>query len=272
MVPTASTGRLASIILWCVLGVHGFCAGTAAAQRDQNCKRPAELERALAKQPSAAAYDALGAYFGQRKEFSCAFSAFQSALRLEPNSWEAHYNFGLAYLESGDAERATFEFRAAVQLKPELPQSHAALGTSLSHLNDTDAAIEEFKAALRIDPRSVPALDGLTKALIEQKRYSAAIAYLRNAPPDDTLQLNLATAYARNRNNDEALQILSQLAGKEPSSSLAHLNLGIVYTQQDRYREAVDQFQEALRLDPTDDVARVSLVKALAILAEFPSA
>jgi len=108
--------------------------------------------------------------------------------------------------------------------------------------------------------------------LIEQKRYSAAIAYLRTAPPDDTLQLNLATAYARNHNNDEALQILSQLAGKQPSSSLVHLNLGIVYTQQDRYREAAEQFREVLRLDPNDDVARLSLVKALAILAEFPSA
>jgi len=82
----------------------------------------------------------------------------------------------------------------------------------------------------------------------------------------------LATAYARNRNNDEALQILSQIVRKEPSSALVHLNLGIVYTQQDRYREAADQFRDALRLDPNDDVARISLVKALAILAEFPSA
>src|SRR5260221_2444318 len=193
MLPAASTGRLISAILWFGLIVDGSCSRTVGAQRDQNCKRPAELERALSTRPSAAAFDALGAYFGHRKEFSCAFSAFQSALRLEPNSWEAHYNFGLAYLESGDAENAPREFRAAVQLKPELPQSHAALGTSLGQLHETGAAIEEFKAALRIDPQSISALDGLTKAVIQQKRYSAAIAYLRNATPDDILQLNLAT-------------------------------------------------------------------------------
>src|SRR3979411_1198955 len=124
----APTGRLISTISWLVLPLYGPCSRTIAPQRDPNCKGPAELEGTLAKQPSAEAYDALGAYFGQRKEFSCAFSAFQSALRLEPNSWEAHYNLGLAYLESGDAERATREFRAAVLLKPQLPQSHAALG------------------------------------------------------------------------------------------------------------------------------------------------
>src|SRR5712675_975799 len=161
----ARTGRLISTILWLVLALYGSCSPIIAAQKDPNCKRPAELARALAKQPSAAAYDALGAYFGQRKEFSCAFSAFQSALRLEPNSWEAHYNLGLAYLESGDAQRATREFRSVVRLKPALAQSHAALGTSLSRLNQTDSAIQEFKAALQIDSQYVPALDGLTKAL-----------------------------------------------------------------------------------------------------------
>src|SRR5258706_13848398 len=114
----ARTGRLISTISWLVLALYGSCSRTIAAQRDPNCKRPAELERALAKQPSAAAYDALGSYFGQRKEFSCAFSGFQSALRLEPNSWEAHYNFGLAYLAGGAAERATFQFPARYQLEP----------------------------------------------------------------------------------------------------------------------------------------------------------
>jgi len=111
---------------------------------------------------------------------------------------------------------ALLEFRAAEHLKPELSQSHAALGTALSQLNETDAAIDEFKAALKIDARYVPALDGLTKVLIDQRRYSAAIAYLRNAPPDDALELNLAIAYARNRNNDEALQVLSGIVEKQP--------------------------------------------------------
>jgi hypothetical protein len=57
-----------------------------------------ELEKVISTRPSASAYDALGACFGQRKQFACAFSAFESALRLEPNSWEAHAypTFGLS--------------------------------------------------------------------------------------------------------------------------------------------------------------------------------
>jgi len=94
----------------------------------------------------------------------------------------AHYNFGLAYLESAMRNARLANSGPRFGSKPNCAVARGTR-TSLSHLNETDAAIEEFKAALRIDPQSIPALDGLTKALIEQKRYSAAIAYLRTAPP-----------------------------------------------------------------------------------------
>src|ERR1700745_1340854 len=92
------------------------------------CKGPADLEQAVASRPTAAAYDALGAYFGRHNQVSCALSAFQSALRLEPKSWEAHYDLGLLLLGSGDPQRAAKEFRTAQGLRPQNAQTHAGLG------------------------------------------------------------------------------------------------------------------------------------------------
>jgi tetratricopeptide (TPR) repeat protein len=68
---------------------------------------------------------------------------------------------------------------------------HAGLGQALSSLHQTDAAIREFQTALNIDPNFVPALGGLAEALIDEKRYSAAIACLQNAPADETLRIDL---------------------------------------------------------------------------------
>ena len=245
---------------------------TVSAQEVSTCKGPASLERAVASHPSAAAYDALGAYFGQHGQFSCAFSAFGSALHLEPNSWEAHYNLGLALLTSGDANRAEQEFRTTVRLQPEKAQSHAALGMALSQLNQADGAIDEFQKALAIDPKFVPALDGLANLFITQKRYSAAVACLKGAPPNEGLQLDLAIAYSKNGDATSAIKLLSLLVKEHPSSAQAHSNLAVAYIQQDRYREAAGEFQEALRLNPSDDVVRVSYVKALIVLAEFNTA
>src|SRR5262249_27614632 len=126
--------------------------------------------------------------------------------------------------------------------------------------------------ALEIDSRSAPALDGLTKALIDQQRYSAAIAYLKNAPADPGLQVNLAIAYSRNGAVEEAIKILSSLVRQQPKSAVAHFNLAAVYSQDKHYREAEAEFREALRLDPSNDVARISMIKAMSVLAEFDAA
>src|SRR3984893_10071160 len=182
-----------------------------AAQDVPKCKGPAKLEQTIKVHPSAGAYDALGAYFGQQEKISCAISAFESAVHLDPNSWEAHFNLSLALLQSNQPAPAARELRIATRLQPENPLSHIALGVALSQLGRDDAAIDEFKLALTTDPKSVPALDGLAKALIAQQRYSAAIAYLKDGPPDGMLQNDLAIAYSKNGNVSEAVQVLTNL-------------------------------------------------------------
>jgi tetratricopeptide (TPR) repeat protein len=241
------------------------------AQVPPACKVPPELEKVIASQPSAGVYDALGAYFGQRQQLSCAISAFEAAVHQDPNSWEARFNLSLALLQKHDPSRAARELRVATRIKPDDPLGHIALGQALSELGQNEAAIEEFNFALKSDPKSVPALDGLAKAMIAQKRYSAAIAYLKDGPPDPTLQDDLAVAYSSNGDVGEAIKLLAQLVQEYPSAE-RHARLGLAYTQDSQFRQAVDEFREALRLDPSNDGTRLSYVKALIILAEFQTA
>src|SRR5438045_118152 len=202
------------------------------AQTATHCQGPAALEKAIADHPSAAAYDALGAHFASKSEFACAISAFRNAVRLDPSSWQGHYNLGVALLTSGESQKAVDELKAALKLSPGSEQILLPLGVALSNLNRQDEAIDAFRAILRQDPRSVRALDGLTKALIEQKRYTAVIAALKVAPDDEVLRLNLAIAYSKNGNLDDAINVLSAIAKDHPDYAQAHFNLGIVYTQQ----------------------------------------
>ena len=167
-------------IALCAWVVQAFSA-VLLAQMPAGCKGPPELEKVIATQPSAGVYDALGAYFGQRQQLSCAIAAFEAAVHQDPNSWEARFNLSLALLQKREPAKAARELKVAVHIKPADPIGHVALGEALGELDQHDAAIEEFKFALKSDPKSVPALDGLAKALIAQKRYSAAIAYLKDA-------------------------------------------------------------------------------------------
>src|SRR5689334_21686442 len=96
------------------LAFIGICL-TLASLANAQCIGPSDLEHAIQAAPSANAYNALGAWFAQRRQFACAVPAFDKALQLNPNSWETHFNLGLALMENNDQQRAASEFRLAVK-------------------------------------------------------------------------------------------------------------------------------------------------------------
>ena len=268
LIPKCSIGLS---ILLCMLPLFYFPVGMRG-ERSSDCKGPSGLESVLTTNPSAEAYDALGTYFGKEGRFSCAIVAFESAIRLKPNSWQGHYNLAIALISNGQAEPAYRELEIASRINPDAPQIHLGLGLALSHLKRPAAATKEFQNVLKIYPTSVPALDGIAKDLIAEKRYSAAIHSLQDAPADPALQLDLAIAYSKNAEPDKAMQVLSAMVDANPTNAQAHANLGIVYTQLTKYHQAAKEFQEALRLDPKNDVTRLSYVKALVILEQYSTA
>lgn len=243
-----------------------------AAQPGPECALSLELQQKVAAHPSAAAYDELGAYFGQRDNFSCAIAAFQSSLKLEPRSAETRYYLALAFLANNNAQRASEELRRALKLNPDLPQGHMNLGAALNRLNQMDAAIDQFYTALQQDPKSAITLDWLTKSLISAKRFPEAIALLKNGPRTEAMQMNLVSAYSKSGNDDEALRILLSMAKEWPSSSTVHSGLATIYIQQNRYREGASELQEALQLKPADGLVRISYVRVLLRLGDFKTA
>ena len=252
-----------------ILGFLIFASALLPAQASPGCEAPPDLDKTLKSRPTASAFNAAGAYFAQHQQLSCAISAFESALRLEPGSWEGHYNLGLALIEKGEVARAAKELRVVVR---EHPEARTALGSALVRLKQPQAAEAEFRAVVKADPRNVFALQQLTELLINQGRYTAAITFLLGAPKDPVLQTNLAIAYAQNGKGEDSLKLLGQLVQAQPDSALAHFNLATEQAHQKLFRAAVGEYRECLRLDPSNDVARTSLVKALNILAEYNEA
>ena len=161
---------------------------------------------------------------------------------------EPHYNLGLALRDNGDRGRAIRELRTALRIKPDSLPAQSALGTTLQESGQLQAAEEAFKKALQMDPSSRYALNGLSSVLIEEKRYSAAISLLANALHAPGLLNNLAIAYSKNGNLDEAVAVLQKVIQLEPASALAHANLASAYAQRKslpRDRRRVPRIAEA---------------------------
>jgi len=242
----------------------------------------AYLLTVVQRDPTAPAYSTLGVAYAQENELDCALTAFQEALRLDKQNWDARYNLALALIRKGRGRKASDQLHILIQQKPDSPNAHNTLGTLLQQQGELEAAAEEFKAALKCDPTFAVAALNLGQVLIDQKRYTAAIAYLldalKSSPPPDLepqLQTTLGVAYAENGDSGQAIATLEQVIKAHPDDAEAHFNLGTVYAKQGPalgHQKAIANFKEAVRIDPHYDAALYSLAKVLVQLGQFSEA
>jgi tetratricopeptide (TPR) repeat protein len=231
--------------------------------------------------PTAGAYNTLGVLYAQADRVSCAIAAFETALKLEDQNWESHYNLALALLRKGDRARAVRELQTATQQRPDSVSSHFALGSVFEDEKKLRDAEEQFRSALRIDPHFTSGAIKLSEVLITEGKPQAAVACLedasRQAPPDqaEPVQATLGVMYAENGEIDKALATLRDLVAARPGSADAHFNLGLVYAKKGQIQDeedAVPEFREALRLDQGMDPARIALGRVLMSLQKYSDA
>jgi len=264
--------------LICCSALLLFVGVRAVAQLPNTCTPPASAAHAPVGTPPARVYDAVGAWFAEKRDLTCAVAAFKHALRLEPKSAEAHFDLGLVRQSQEMPDEAISEFRLALQYDPRLLQARCALGSSLT---DPAEAESEFSKALAVNPQLVCALDGMAQVLMKEGRYDAAMDSWRQAlrvqPDAPDLQLALATATykaAKTRQANglpaldgagvaDAIRLLTDLLKSHPDMTAAYFTLGNIYANERRDREAADEYKEVIRRNPSDLAALAAQVKAL---------
>jgi len=89
-----------------------------------------------------------------------ALTAARRAVALAPDSAEAHYELGRAWLENEDAKKAVIELENANARKPSAPEIHFALARAYAKANEPEKAAAERAAFIRLkamEAQSAPA-------------------------------------------------------------------------------------------------------------------
>jgi tetratricopeptide (TPR) repeat protein len=181
-------------------------------------------------------HNMLGVLLGRKGADSAEVLAeLREALRLRPDYAEAHNNIGLVLAQNGDDEKATDEFRSAIRIRPDYADAHANLGAVLT-LADPEQAIGELEKAVSLDPTLISA------------------------------QFNLAEAYGNSPTYGTEKQIvqLRKIISIAPDFARAHLSLGKALLHEAKVSDALAEFRDATRLDPTSGEAHYQLGLALA--------
>lgn len=199
---------------------------------------------------------------------SLAAEQLRAVLAQEPDLAEAHGLLALCLLQDKDQwHEATREAQQAVGLAPDDPFAHYVLAVTFEKRNRFEEALASIDAALQLNPEDADCFGLKSSILMQMRRWADA---LRAAEQGLALDAENETcgglrtmALDRLGNRAASVQQADQNVANNPDSSYAHATRGWALLQQGRHREAADAFREALRLEPTNEMARVGMIQAL---------
>src|SRR5208283_5012783 len=148
-----------------------------------------------------------------------AAASFEAASRLDPNDVEAITHLAAMYLRNSRPADAELKFRQAVQLQPQSPFALQGLAQSLDAQKKPEAA-DAYRNYLALQPADVAARNRLTRILIDQQQYDAALAEIDRAsagqpPTVETLKLRADVQIAQKK-IDDAIATLRQAVALAP--------------------------------------------------------
>src|SRR4029077_18776632 len=90
----------------------------------------------------------------QSGDYPTARKQFETAIRLNPDSPEAHNYLGWVLYATVEIKPAIAEFETAIRLEPSLAEAHVNLSAALAQANDPPGATREAREAIALTPQS----------------------------------------------------------------------------------------------------------------------
>jgi predicted Zn-dependent protease len=182
------------------------------------------------------------------------------------------YRFALVALGVGNPEEANAALLEAVKLQPNDAAYFLLLGTTWLQKPDLVEAEKAFRRCLELQPNRPPCQMSLGYALLLQKQYSEAKAWLEKSAVGDSHTAE--TFYylgliAQQQNEDEkAIQLFNKALELVPSFGHALVALGSTYLKLKNYSAALAALQAGVKLIPDDSKAHYNLAVLYARLKD----
>jgi tetratricopeptide (TPR) repeat protein len=187
------------------------------------------------------------------KQLQCVLDVYHEILTLNSESAEADMLAGEALDEMKDSTGATKMFRAAVQANPKEPNVHFGLGYLLWTQKIYPEAAKEFQAELANDPDHAQSMLYLADANLQMNQPEVALPLLQKVvkldPSQSLAHLDLGIIYSDSGKNDDAMRELTLAAKLKPNEVNVHWRLGRLYRTLGKKDDAKIEFDKASSLN-----------------------
>ena len=178
---------------------------------------------------------------------------YLSAIELKMDYEQAYYKMGIAAGKLNNWEEAIFNESIALELMPN--DTNAILQRGIFYFNseENEKAIEDYSKVLKFDPRNLTAYYNRGLAYYELKKYHNAITDLKKSKELKYYDiLNNKTPVNDLKNNKNVI-IESLGQAKENFKYLdiveIILSLGNVYQDKNKYNKALNEYNQAIKLN-----------------------
>lgn len=184
------------------------------------------------------------------------YDLWSHTLAVTENNFVAEDNLGGALILEGKEEDAHPHFEAAARINPRDPMSRSNLGTYFQTHNQMREAIAEYQAAIALT--SDPGLLAQTYVNLGAAERALGDDHAARENFDQSLRLNpnqfnawlgLGLLARQEGKIEEAISDLSRSVELRPTPQ-GYLELGHTLAQAGRIGEALDAYQQALKLSP----------------------
>jgi tetratricopeptide (TPR) repeat protein len=189
-------------------------------------------------------------------EYAEAVPYLKAAAARDPGNLQLRLAVAHSCLWSKQYQCVLDTYHEILTLNAESAEADMLAGEALDELKNFGGAIEQFRAAVKADPREPDVHFGLGYLLWTQRQYPEAAlefqAELANNPNHAQAMTYLADTQMQLNNPAAALPLLENAEKIDPTLTLAHLDLGILYGDAGRKDDALRELKTAVKLSPDE--------------------
>lgn len=175
-----------------------------------------------------------------------------------PDSADLQNNLGVAYQTVGERVKAMQAFQAAIKANGEYTQAYQNLGRILMEVQDWTRAEPCYRAAAVLLPDDVPTRREWIRCLSMNNQWDEAAEQLQKLMEEQRsnpmllaeLKLQLAYAYAQQKNYDGAIEIFEEQVREYGDSAELQSNLSYLYEHSGRLEKALAAADTAIEYAP----------------------
>jgi eukaryotic-like serine/threonine-protein kinase len=180
-----------------------------------------------------------------------AIAEFQLALSLEPTNEEAAVGLANSYEHEGKITEAEKAYQQAVQAHPNSRYSYNSFGLFYLHRNQYDKALEMYRKVAEIAPDWYGTYANIGSIYDEMGQYEKAIDPLKKSiaiRPSYAGYVNLGAAYFGLNKFDEAAQAYEEAIKLDPQQYVTWGNLGAALYYGGKKDQATAPYRKAVEL------------------------